>query len=801
MYISLTVICLAAVIIIVRLKDAAARAVAEGDPWSKHHIERVPAERVIRHLYNPEAQTWMEEETVVKMEKEPFTHGAMRFCYRMKKRSPPPQSASNHRFHSYGWTRASNYVAKAYHKDGAVDVSDDAKRNVRNDVILQYEASYWSQRFNEMDPPKKIMFIRSYAIEFPDRDGKPWFAVERFIAGSDSYGVAFHKHNTNSGFVDEDLHRFTPQVFSAFSFYASRGRRLVADIQGVGDLYTDPQVLSSDYRFGDGDLGPRGMALFFKTFRHNTVADSMGIPVFPLSSHELKCQAKYEDDVFSMSDSASSFQSPVGGLDRFGAMDLNRSRRQSALDVPPREILSDDMQDTERRSNQKSRPTVANREDIRTSLRKSFHVAKPVFSRTTSEVDEVRQCLVLAKQDCHFDMKNFHRKNSGELLAKVREPRKRRPSLLIRNVSEPMSICDETKLNLGKVHHQLAVLHGMGRFPEVVPNNEVHDAPPHDAFSVLFHLCHAASLHNVAACLALGRLHSGIGTCVSPLLDTVVPIDFESSKELLRRAMESEYPPAAPKVAAGCILYHIYVDEKACMNTTMQDDDDDESGEAEPLRENNQPVSDKALIHLLRDILALMSTCDTERQEKETFMKRFESANAACGFVVGDRVEGKLLFPSASGRKLEVVYRCALIHSSFSVPRHHSGNYFLEGTYYPGTVNSISEDGSQIAVVWDDDGSAETLTKENVRLILPPTATQTHLGGPLTDEEAFGENSDEKITIEAYQLKAELAELIAKCGDNVGASALFEEASSEAMEAGKMSTATEWSLKASELLE
>jgi hypothetical protein len=131
----------------------------------------------------------------------------------------------------------------------------------------------------------------------------------------------------------------------------------------------------------------------------------------------------------------------------------------------------------------------------------------------------------------------------------------------------------------------------------------------------------------------------------------------------------------------------------------------------------------------------------------------------------------------------------------------HPGNYFLEGTYYPATVDRVSEDGNQITVVYDDDGSTETLTKVNVRLIIPPTATQTDLGGPLSDEEAFGENSDDKITIDAYQIKAELAELIAKTGDKVGASALFEEASSEAMKAGKMRTATEWSLKASELLE
>jgi elongation factor 2 kinase len=748
------------------LKDAASKAIADGDPWARHHIEKVPAERVIRHIYNPETQTWKEDETIVKIEREPFTHGAMRFCYRMKKRSPPPQSASNHRFHDYGWTRASNYVAKAYQVDGKIDTSERAKSNVMNDILLQYESSHWSDKFNEADPPKKIIFIRAYAVEFPDREGKPWFAVERFISGTDMYGVAFTKHNTNSGFVDDELHRYTPQVFSAFSFFASRGTRLVADIQGVGDLYTDPQVLSSDYRFGNGDLGPRGMALFFKTFRHNTVADSMGIPQFPLSKNELKHQAEYEDDIFSMSGDASSLAEDMKALDRFAAMDLNRSRRQSVLAVPPREIIPLERRNTEIRSNR----TLQSREHIRDSLTKSFQsMKKTVLARTRSDVDEVQQVLALAKDDFHFDMKMFNRKESGEMMAKIEKgPRtqKRRPSLLIRTVSEPMEICELTKLNLGKVHYQLAVLHGMNRFPEIVPESHKDEDAPHDAFSVLFHLCHAASLQNVPACLALGRLHAGLGTSVSPLLCSIVPVDFVAAKDLLKRAMECQFPPTAPKVAAGCILYQIYLDEKTDFSPIGDSSDPDEADEQRQI--SHRMVPDQVLINLLTDILDLISTAQSEKEEKERHTKERKGTNSRV-FLVGDRVQG---------------------------------NYCLEGNFYPGTVDSVSEDGYLITVRYDDDGSTETLSRENVRLTVPPTATQTDLGGPLSDEEALGmENSDEKISMEAYQLRAELAELLAKNGDNERASALYEEASSEAMEAGKMKTATLWSLKASELLE
>jgi elongation factor 2 kinase len=747
------------------LKDAASKAIADGDPWAKHNIERIPAERIIRHIYNPETQTWREDETIVKIEREPFTHGAMRFCYRLKKRSPPPQSASNHRFHDYGWTRASNYVAKAYQVDGKIDTSEQAKSNVMNDILVQYESSHWSDKFNDRDPPKKIIFIRAYAVEFPDREGKPWFAVERFISGTDVYGAAFTKHNTNSGFVDDELHRYTPQVFSAFSFYASKGERLVADIQGVGDLYTDPQVLSSDYRFGEGDLGPRGMALFFKTFRHNTLADSMGIPEFPLSKNELAQQAKYEDDVFSMSEDLSSLAGEMKALDRFASMDLNRSRRQSILDVPPRDIVPLERRDTEKRSNQ----TLLTREHVRNSIKMSFQsMKKTVMARSTSDVDEVKQVLSLARDDFHFNMKIFHRKESGEMMVKLKkdpEAKPRRASLVIRTVSEPMEICEQTKLNLGKVHYQLAVLHGMNRFPEVVPDSHKDEDAPHDAFSVLFHLCHAASLQSVPACLALGRLHAGLGTCVSPLLTSIVPVDFDAAKDLLKRAMESEFPPSAPKVAAGCILYQIYLDEE---NASVPFGDDDEA-DITHVQSLHKKVPDRVLIDLLTDVLHKNSIAQSEKEEKDRHAKTRSKTTSTRAFLVGDRVEG---------------------------------NYFLEGTFYPGIVESISENGRLVTVRYEDDGSTEQLSKDNVRLVIPATATQTHLGGPLSDEEALGmENSDECISMDAYHLKAELAELIANNGDKKKASLLYEEASSGAMEAGQMKSATQWSLKAAELLE
>ena len=81
--------------------------------------------------------------------------------------------------------------------------------------------------------------------------------MEHFIEGD------YVKFNSNSGFVSEDCRR-TPQAFSHFTFDVSGHEKMIVDIQGVNDLWTDPQIHSANgLDYGDGNLGLRGMALFF----------------------------------------------------------------------------------------------------------------------------------------------------------------------------------------------------------------------------------------------------------------------------------------------------------------------------------------------------------------------------------------------------------------------------------------------------------------------------------------------------------------------------------------------------------
>ena len=77
-------------------------------------------------------------------------------------------------------------------------------------------------------------------LEFVEREGSPLYHIEHYIEGE------YVKYNSNSGFVDAKACRMTPHAFSHFTFERSGHELIVVDIQGVGDLYTDPQIHTTE---------------------------------------------------------------------------------------------------------------------------------------------------------------------------------------------------------------------------------------------------------------------------------------------------------------------------------------------------------------------------------------------------------------------------------------------------------------------------------------------------------------------------------------------------------------------------
>lgn len=464
------------------------------DPWAKYEIDKLPAERVRRHRYLPHDGKWIVDESIVKIEPVPFDHGSMRSVYRMKKISQVQLTAWN----KVAWKNAPNYVAKRYKTDAESGAEAD-RDHYFEDIQLQYEASKWADLYNTQNPPKKIKVIQCYVVEFFEREGSPIFGCERFVDGHDKYGEGFVKHNSNSGYVECGEARMTPQAFSAFSFYKSNGNRMVVDVQGVGDLYTDPQVHSIDSRFGDGDLGHRGMALFFGTFFRNSLCDFLRLPTFALST-----------------------------------------KQRARLLVPKTAPVND------QKGNMAEQETESRLRRIRRLNRRKYWIEQK-FSTSTSFSNitpDKQMASLMSPTKCNSDDPTYQgialalpEKEREEMLQVLEECEghaiEEITALSVRGsdvVLDDVMNRSELDINIALVHFELALLEASGRFSE-----EIFDPLP-DLASCVYQLCQSSMRGHVGASLALGRLRSGLPTAVITIQDVVVPQNIEAAKLLLQLA-------------------------------------------------------------------------------------------------------------------------------------------------------------------------------------------------------------------------------------------------------------------------
>ncbi|KAM3536244.1 hypothetical protein MY4038_000402 [Beauveria bassiana] len=132
------------------------------------------------------------------------------------------------------------------------------------DMWMQALCKSFALEFNGLvKSSQPIDFVTTLCLQDKSRASEENLSLEPFIEGE------YIKYNNNSGYVlddDDNPLNEIAQAFSHFTFERSWGNFLVTDLQGSGNIFTDPAIQTLDperFKLSPTNMGEDGFKFFF----------------------------------------------------------------------------------------------------------------------------------------------------------------------------------------------------------------------------------------------------------------------------------------------------------------------------------------------------------------------------------------------------------------------------------------------------------------------------------------------------------------------------------------------------------
>ncbi|KDO19583.1 hypothetical protein SPRG_21492 [Saprolegnia parasitica CBS 223.65] len=154
---------------------------------------------------------------------------------------------------------------------------------IQNDVEMHAVAKRLAMEFSKS--PHAGVGVDFISTCWYEVKGRPLFTAEPYISGE------YLKYNNNDGW-SEDMGRdesnaqvLTAQAFSHFTFQQTLGKLLIVDLQGVGSIFTDPQIHALDTtKYGQGNLGMVGIQKFLANHKCNRICNALRLTPYDKST-------------------------------------------------------------------------------------------------------------------------------------------------------------------------------------------------------------------------------------------------------------------------------------------------------------------------------------------------------------------------------------------------------------------------------------------------------------------------------------------------------------------------------------